>query len=166
MGAAPTSSRQVKLAVGVLADRLHLDDTAGLQDICNIDLETVEWGCPSSKAKTYSLKVSQLQKYVGLPWTKDWKTLQQLVRESGFGLLKNPVPKLLSWDPGPSPRTVTREWAQKLDRELRSTLLNGPHGRADLAKTLAGHLAAFDELREIPEVATSGLMPKPIGPVR
>lgn len=166
MGAAPTSSRQVKLAVGVLADRLHLDDTARLQGICNIDLETVEWGCSSSKAKTYSLKVSQLQKYVGLPWTQDWKTLQQLVRKSGVGLLKNPVPKLLSWDPGPSPRTVTLKWAQELDRNLRSTLLNGPHGRADLAKTMAGHVAAFDRLRELPEVATSGLMPKPIGPVR
>jgi len=166
MGAAPTSSRQVKLAVGVLADRLHLDDTAGLQDICNIDLETVEWGCSSSKAKTYSLKVCHLQKYVGLPWTKEWKTLQQLVRDAGIGLLKNPVPKLLSWGPGPSPRTVTLEWAQELDRNLRSTLQNSPHGRADLAKTMAGHVAAFDRLREIPEVVASGLMPEPIGPVR
>tara|TARA_R110002012_G_scaffold208038_14_gene378103 strand:+ start:153 stop:2108 length:1956 start_codon:yes stop_codon:yes gene_type:complete len=166
MGAAPTSSRQVKLAVGVLADRLHLDDTAGLQDICNIDLETVEWGCSSAKAKTYSLKVSHLQKYVGLPWTKEWKTLQRLVMEAGIGLLKNPVPKLLSWGPGPSPRTVTLEWAQNRDRELRSTLLYAPHGRADLAKTMAGHVAAFDRLRALPEVAASGLMPNPIGPVR
>lgn len=166
MGAAPTSTRKTKLAVGVLVECLGLEDTVGLQDICNIDLETVEWGCSSSKAKTYSINIFQLQKYLGLPWTKDWRTLQQLVRGSGIGLLKNPVPKLLSWGPGPSPRTVTLEWAQKLDRELRSTLLNGPHGRADLAKTMAGHVAAFDRLREIPEVAASGLMPEPIGPVR
>ncbi|NKX40288.1 hypothetical protein HGG71_02265 [Rhodobacteraceae bacterium R_SAG2] len=166
MGAAPSSSRQTKLAVGVLVERLGLDDTIGLQEICNIDLEAVGWGCSSSKAKAYSVKFSQLQKYVGLPWTTDWKTLQRIVREAGIGLLKNPVPKLLSWDPGPSPRTVTLEWAKKLDRQLRSTLLNGPHGRADLAKTMAGHVAAFDRLREIPEVATSGLMPEPIGPVR
>jgi hypothetical protein len=166
MGAAPTSSRQTKLALGVLVECLGLGDTVGLQDICNIDMETVEWGCSSAKAKAYSLKVSQLQKYVGLPWTKDWKTLQQLVREAGLRLLKNPVPKLLSWGPGPSPQKVTLKWAQELDRELRSTLLNPPHGRADLAKTMAGHVAAFDRLREIPEVVASGLMPEPIGPVR
>tara|TARA_R110002012_G_scaffold208038_16_gene378114 strand:+ start:6029 stop:6352 length:324 start_codon:yes stop_codon:yes gene_type:complete len=78
-------------------------------------------------------KVSQFQKYVGWPWTKDWINLQKPVVALGIGLLKNPVPKLLAWGPGPSPRKVTLNWAQELDHDSRSTFLKGPHGRADRA---------------------------------
>jgi len=66
----------------------------------------------------------------------------------------------------PHPEGLTLEWAQRLDGEYRSTLKNPPHGRADLAKTLTRHLAAFDALHDIPEVAESGLLPPRIGAIR
>lgn len=43
---------------------------------------------------------------------------------------------------------------------------NAPYERADLEKKMAGHMAAFDRLREVPKVAASRLMLKPIGPFR
>jgi len=78
----------------------------------------------------------------------------------------NPVPKILSWNPGTAPSSVTKEWAQHLDRELRSSLENPPYGRADLALTLAGHVKAFDALHDIPEVTETALLPPRIGPIR
>ncbi len=166
MGLAATTYRQFKLATGVLGEHLNLGEEAGMEDICEVDLEEVEWSCPPQQMKIYSAKIIGLQRYCALPWTSEWKALQKIVVNAGIKISKNPVPKLLAWEPTSSPKKVSLEWAQKLDRELRSTILNGPHGRADLAKTMAKHVAAFDKLREIPAVADSGLMPEPIGEVR
>lgn len=166
MGPAPTTYRLFKLAIGVLVERANLGDDAGMEDICALDLDSVDWGCAPQQVKSYSTAVTQLKKYRALPWTPEWKALQYIAVNAGMRMSKNPIPKLLSWEPGPSPKAVTLKWAQRLDRDLRSTILNGPHGRGDLAKTLARHVAAFDKLREIPEVAESGLMPEPIGSVR
>lgn len=166
MGAAETTSRQFKLAVGVMAECLQLEGDAGLQDICNIEVTSVDWGCQASQAKTYSGNVMQLQRYCSLSWTPDWRALQSIVVGLGNRMSQNPVPKILSWAPAPSPKDVSLEWAQQLDRDLRSTILNGPHGRADLAKTMARHVAAFDKLHDIPKVAASGLLPPRIGSVR
>tara|TARA_R110002012_G_scaffold208038_16_gene378113 strand:+ start:5523 stop:5720 length:198 start_codon:yes stop_codon:yes gene_type:complete len=35
---------------------------------------------------------------------------------------------------------------------------NAPYERADLEKKMAGHMAAFDRLREVPKVAASRLI--------
>ena len=166
MGAAPTTFRALKLAVGVLVERLNYGEDVRLKDICKVDVKNVKWNCSEAQVKAYSRGISQIQNYCSLAWTPEWKALQHIVVGLGIGLLKNPVPKLLSWGPASSPRDVSVEWARELDRELRSTIINAPHGRADLALTMAGHLAAFNKLREIPEVAASGLMPEPIGAVR
>ena len=66
----------------------------------------------------------------------------------------------------PASPFVSGGWAQRLDREFRSTLTNSPHGRVDIAKALARHLAAFDALHDIPKVAESGLLPPRIGAIR
>ncbi len=166
MGAAPTTYRSLKLAIGILAEHLRLDENATLEDVRTVDVSCVEWPCSTAKGKTYGNSILRLQKYLSLPWTPEWRELQTIVVNTGMKLKANPIPKLLAWNPGPSPLLVSLEWAQQLDRNLRSMIVNPPHGRADLAKTMAKHVAEFDRMREIPEVDASGLMPLPIGSVR
>lgn len=43
---------------------------------------------------------------------------------------------------------------------------SSPHGRADIAKTLAKHLAAFERLHDLPQVAASRLLSPKIGAIR
>lgn len=93
------------------------------------------------------------------------KAKQTCCRNGDDGI-ENPVPKVLSWNPGCDPAGLTLEWAQSLDRDLRAKPKNAPHGRADLAITLARHLALFDKLRDVISVRDSGLLPKRIGNIR
>ncbi|MDV4146651.1 hypothetical protein [Shimia sp. FJ5] len=166
MGAAPTTYRSLKLAAGVLAEHLGFDENASLEDVRAVDIASFEWPCSAAKGKTYSKSIMQIKNYLTLPWTSEWRVLQEIVVGTGMTMKANPIPKLLAWSPDPSPRLVSLDWAQQLDRDLRSKIANPPHGRADLAKTMAKHVAEFDGLREIPEVDVSGLMPPPIGLIR
>ena len=57
---------------------------------------------------------------------------------------------------GSSPRIepyeITLAWARKVDLDLRSTLVNPPHGRADLALTFTKNLTKLDALRDYPNI--------------
>lgn len=165
MSAAATTRRGFRVAVGVLTDALGRPDIP-LKKILQADMSTCELGAHEPRRKVHTDKIRALRDFLELPWTPAWRELQGIVTGTGMTALDNPVPKVLSWNPGTDPDGLTLEWARRLDRELRSTLKNPPHGRADLAKTLARHLAAFDALHDIPVVTGSGLLPPRIGAVR
>lgn len=165
MNAAAPTRRAFRVAVGVLTDAMGRTDIP-LKDILETDVSAYDLGSHEPQRKYHTDMLRHLRKFLELPWTPAWRELQTVVVGTGIATLNNPVPKVLSWIPNVDPDGLTLEWAQRLDRDLRSTLKNPPHGRADLAKTLARHLAALDALHEIPAVAGSGLLPLRIGPIR
>ena len=165
MNAAPTTKRSFSLAVGILTDAMGRPDIP-LKEILQAEMSAYDLGSHEARRKVHADKIRNLREFCELPWTPAWQELQGIVTGTGMTPLDNPVPKILSWNPGTDPDGIAKEWAQFLDRELRSAVKNPPHGRADLAKTFARHLAAFDALHEIPVVAGSGLLPPRIGPIR
>lgn len=166
MGASKTTQKQMKLSVGIFSDRLNLGEKTCLADILEADWSKVEWNSAMAQEKTYLKKIESLQKFRNLNWTPEWRSLQEIAAGAGIGLLNNPIPKILARNPGNTPKSVTIEWAKQVDRELRSTLTNPPHGRADLALTFARHLSAFDKLHDIPQIRDAGLMPHFLGKIR
>lgn len=166
MGLAPTSQRSIRLAVGILAETETAEGFETLDSLLEIDLDGVAWGHAQKQANSHIQKLLTIKRFRELPWTPSWKKLHKLVLETGTTISKNPAPKVLSWRPGCDPAGLTLEWAKKTDLELRSTLTNPPHGRADLANTFARHLALFDELHGVVSVKASGLLPKRLGNIR
>lgn len=166
MGAAHTTSRRYILSVGILVERHQFGEHVSLEDLRSIDLRDVDWGCEGPKVKDYQVHLERLQRYLDLPWSSEWNALNALVVEAGISFKNNPIPKLLRWGPPSFPKSVTLEWAQMRDRELRSTLCHPPYGRADLAQTMTRDVAAFDALRDIASIAGSGILPAPIGRIR
>ncbi|WP_272007032.1 hypothetical protein [Roseovarius sp. ZX-A-9] len=165
MNPAPSTRRAFRLSVGVLTDAMGRPKLS-LEELLRADIKEFDLGPHEPRRKTHSDNIRKLQTFIELPWTSAWQQLQQVVAATGMRALANPVPKVLSWNPGKAPNCVSKEWAQRLDRELRSTLRNPPHGRADLALTLAGHIEAFDALHDIPEVTDTALLPPRIGRIR
>ena len=165
MNAAKSTRRGFRVAVGALTDAMGRPNIP-LGELLQADMSTYDLGAHEPRRKRHTNNVQNLREFVDLPWTPAWRELQNIVTGTGVAALKNPVPKVIAWNPGTDPDGLTLEWAQKLDRDLRSTLKNPPHGRADLAQTLARHLAAFDALHAIPAVAGSGLLPPRIGAIR
>lgn len=165
MNAAKSTRRGFRVAVGILTDAMGRPDIP-LGELLQADMTAYDLGPHEPRRKVHTNNVRNLREFVELPWTPAWRELQKAVTGSGLTALDNPVPKVLAWNPGADPDGLTLEWAQRLDRELRSTLKNPPHGRADLARKLARHLAAIDALHKIPAVAGSGLLPPRIGPIR
>lgn len=165
MNAAATTRRGFRVAVGVLTDAMGRPDIS-LEEILQADMSTYELGAHESRRKVHTDKIRTLRDFLELPWTPAWRQLQMAVVKAGMTALDNHVSKVLSWTPCTDPDGLTKEWAQKLDRDLRSTIKNPPHGRTDRAITFARHLAAFDALHDIPAVAQSGLLPPRIGPIR
>ena len=125
MGAAPTTYRSIKLALGILTEHLPLDENATLDDVRAVDIASFEWPCSAAKSKTYGKSIMQIQNYLALPWTAEWRALQEIVVSTGMKLKTNPIPKLLSWRPGPSPRSVSLEWAQRVSGGNNTTMLAG-----------------------------------------
>lgn len=165
MNAAAPTRRNTRVTVGVVADALGRPDIA-LADLLRADLADLDLGKHEPRKKIHAGKLQSLCRFLDLPWTPAWRELQAVVVASGIGAKDNPVPKVLAWQPGTAPKGVSLAWAQDLDRKLRSTLHNPPHGRADLARSLARNLAAFDRLHDLPQVAASGLLPPKIEAVR
>lgn len=153
------------MAVGVLTDAMGRPDLS-LKKLLESDMSGYDLGPHEPRRKTHASKIRSLRAFLELPWTPAWRELQRVATGTGLSALDNPVPKVLAWHPGTDPAGLTLDWAQRLDRELRSTLKNPPYGCADLARKLARHLAAFDALHEIPAVAGSGLLPPRIGRIR
>jgi len=162
--AAPTRSA-FRMAVGVLTDAMGRPEIS-LTKLLEGDMSRYDLGPHEHRRKTHTNKIRSLRAFLELPWTPAWRELQKVATGTGLTAQDNPVPKVLAWHPGTDPGGLTLDWAQKLDLELRSTLKNPPDGRADLARKLARHLAAFDALHEIPAVAGSGLLPPRIGQIR
>jgi len=165
MNVAASTRRGYRRAVGVFAEALGRPDIS-LTELLQRDVPDCTLGSHEPRRKVHSGKLRSLREFQDLPWTKAWRELQSVVVASGVGAKDNPVPKVLAWRPGTEPSGVTLDWARKLDREFRSTLHNPPHGRADIAKALARHLAAFDKLHDLPRVETSGLLPPRVGSIR
>lgn len=165
MNAATSTRRALRVAVGVLTDAMGRPDIP-LREILQTDMSEYDLGAHERLRKVHTAKIKNLREFTELPWTSAWRELQKVVAGTGVTAQDNPIPKVLSWIPGADPGGLSREWAQRLDRDLRSTVKNRPHGRADLAVTLARHVAAFDALHDIPAVAASGLLPDQIGPIR
>lgn len=165
MNAAATTRCVFRMAVGVITDAIGRPDLS-LKKLLESDMSGHDLGPHEPRRKTHTNKIRSLRAFLELPWTPAWRELQRVVTGTGLTALDNPVPKVLAWHPGTDPEGLTLDWAQRLDRELRSTLKNPPDGCADLARKLARHLAAFDALHEIPAVAESGLLPPRIGQLR
>ncbi|MBL3568882.1 hypothetical protein BV509_21365 [Rhodovulum sulfidophilum] len=165
MNAAPTTRRSARVAIGVVVDALGRPDIS-LADVLRMDLSDLDLGKHEPRKKSHAGKLQSLCGFLDLPWTPAWRELQAVVVTSGLGAKDNPVPKVLAWHPGAAPNGVSLAWAQQLDRKLRSTLHNPPHGRADFAQSLARNLAAFDRLHDLPQVVASGLLPQKIGAIR
>lgn len=165
MNPASATRRGYRVAVGVLTDAMGRPDIP-LKEILQTDMSAYDIGPHEPRRKFHTNIIRNLREFLELPWTSAWRELQRVVISTGMLHLNNPVPKVLAWNPGADPDGLTRDWAQRLDREYRSTLKNPPHGRADIALRLAGHLRAFDALHDIPAVARSGLLPARIGPIR
>jgi hypothetical protein len=165
MNPAFSTRRTFRLSVGVLTDAMGRPELS-LEELLRVDIKEYDLGPHEVRRKTHSDNIKKLRAFIELSWTPAWRQLQLVVVTTGIRALANPIPKVLSWKPCATPNSVTREWAQRLDRELRSTLRNPPYGRADIALTLARHLNAFDTLHDIPEVSGSGLLPPKIGPIR
>lgn len=165
MNAAATTRRSFRVAVGVLTDAMGRPDIP-FREILQADMSAYDLGSHEPRRKVHTDNVRSLFEFTELAWTSGWRALQTAVVRTGVTARDNPIPKVLSWNPGTDPKGLTLEWARRLDRGYRSTLKNPPYGRADLAKTLARHLASFDALHDIPEVAGSGLLPPRIGSIR
>ena len=166
IGLVASTERAMRLAVGILAETNAAKEAKTLQELLSLDLRAVRWSLPEKNIREHVAKISALRRFQNLRWTPAWRQLNRLVVEVGLTISKNPVSKILAWDPKADPRGLRLEWAQTVDRDLRSTLKNGPHGRADLAQTLARQLAMFDDLHHIPAVKASGLLPEIIGAIR
>lgn len=165
MNAAAGTRRAFRVSVGVLTDAMGRPEIP-LKQLLQSDISAYDIGTHEPRRKVHTDRIRKLREFLELPWTPAWRALQRVVADTGMTAQDNPVPKVLAWHPGTDPDGLTLEWAQRLDRELRSRLTHPPHGRAGLAKILARQLAAFDALHDIPEVAQSGLLPARIGAIR
>lgn len=165
MNPAPSTRRAYRVAVGVLSDAQGNRDVP-LESIIKVDATSLHFGRHERRRARYLGDVRALLTFIQLPWTPAWRELQNAVVKAGITHKDNVVPKILSWSPGTDPDGLTKEWAQRIDRNLRSSLKNPPLGRADLAVTLARQINAFDALHDIPSVAQTGLLPPRIGPIR
>jgi hypothetical protein len=165
MNAAASSRRAFRVAVGILTDAMGRPDII-LSDILQADMSAYDLGPHEPRREQHAKMIRNLRTFVDLPWTPAWRKLQKVVVAVGVTARVNPIPKVLSWNPCTDPEAVNREWAQRLDSDLRSPLRNPPYGRADLAITLARHIEAFDALHDIPAITGSGLLPPRIGPIR
>lgn len=163
-GLAPSTERALRASLGSLYVMLHAQDRKfrGLDDLLTASYPT------SSIKPEHEMIIASLRDDLALGWTKDWWALQRAVSAAGIPRSKSPVFRVLQHAGREQlePWQLTRRWAQRVDRSLRSTIHNPPHGRADLAQTFTKHLNVLDDLRKNSEFSRKDLLPSPIGPVR
>ena len=164
MGAGHSTHRGAAAAVKALVE--VSEDRRDLGQLLGQDLGELDWGPFQNRAEAYILVLDRLRTFRQLPWTEEWMALQRVVVSAGVPMSQNPVPRLLSYVKGREPHQLDASWAAETDRNLRSTLLNPPHGRADLALTFANNIGRLDALHDIDAVATSGLLPPRISAYR
>jgi hypothetical protein len=128
--------------------------------------DAFDWSPFGDRAKAYILVLTRMRDFRNLPWSDNWRALQRTIVGAGVPMAENPIPKLLPYAGGIEPSQLDASWARETDRKLRSTVLQPPHGRADLAGTFANNVRRLDRLQDIAEVAASGLLPPRIGTYR
>jgi hypothetical protein len=125
--------------------------------------DALDWSPFGDRGKHYILVLTRMREFRNLPWSDSWSALQRKIVGAGVPMAENPVPRLLPYAGGLEPSQLDASWARNTDRNLRSTVLHPPYGRADLASTFANNLRRLDRLHDTVEVAASGLLPPPIG---
>jgi hypothetical protein len=160
MGAGDSTRREADAALKALVE--VSGTSSDLDELLRQDFVHLDWGPFAGRAKGYKLALDRLRVFRELPWTDGWRALQRVVIAAGVPMSQNPVPRLLPYAKGREPFQLDTPWAAETDRTLRSTLLNPPHGRADLALTFASNIRRLDALHGIGAVAASGLLPPQI----
>lgn len=165
MNFAPSSQRAFRVAIGALSDAFD-EESLTWKHVLSVDLSSIDWGSHNYQCAVHIAKIESIREWFSLPWTEDWHALQWAISRAGISAIATPVPKILRYTMGCQPSELDLHWARETDRDLRSTINNPPHGRADLAKTLCRNLKALDGLWSVPVLAESGLLPDVIGSVR
>jgi hypothetical protein len=165
MNFSSSSRREFRVAVGALSDTLGRKDMSW-EDVLSMDMDSIDWQNHIQRRDAYIVLIKRIQEWFSLPWTADWHALQWAISRAGISAINTPVPKILRFTGGRNPADLDQLWAKETDRDLRSTIKNPPHGRADMALTLCRNLKALDELWSVPALAKSGLLPDIIGNVR
>lgn len=165
MNFASSSQRGIRVAIGALSDAVG-QTIMTWEHVLSADLYSIDWGSHAYQQNTHILKIEKLREWLSLPWTEDWHKLQWAISRAGISAVATPVPKILKYTNGREPADLDLRWAREADSDLRSTIKNPPHGRADLAITLCRNLKKLDDLWSIPALAQSGLLPQFIGEVR
>ncbi|MGI1661040.1 hypothetical protein ACRDNQ_02270 [Palleronia sp. KMU-117] len=164
MGARGSYRREAAAALKALVE---VSGTySNLDKLLRRRFDAFDWSPFGDREKAYILVLTRLRDFRNLPWSDNWRALQRTVVGAGVPMAENPVPRLLPYAERLEPSELDASWARETDRRLRSTVLNPPHGRADLAGTFANNIRRLDRLHAIAEVAASGLLPPRIGTYR
>lgn len=164
MGMSAPARREVAAAAKALAE--VSEDMPTLDALLAQDFDLLDWSPFAGRATKYKLVLDRVRVFQGLPWTDDWRALQRAVVAAEVPMRENPIPRLLIYAKGRKPVDLDAAWAAETDRNLRSTLLHPPHGRADLALTFANNIHRLDRLHDIAALSGSGLLPPRIGDYR
>ena len=165
MNFAPPSQRGLRVAVGALSDAIDEREMCW-QQVLSADLNSIDWRNHAYQQNIHIAKIQIIREWFSLPWTAEWHALQWAISRAGISAINSPVPKILKYTEGRNPADLNLQWAKETDRDLRSTIKNPPHGRADLALTLCRNLRMLDGMWSVPALAESGLLPTIIGDVR
>jgi hypothetical protein len=151
----------------VLHLKLEPKQTASdLNDLLDLAFDELDWGKFSNRSASHIKVLSRVRYLAQLPWTPIWSKLQTTVLDAGITTRENPVPALLAFADGRSPQSLDLRWAQDVDRKLRRTTPDQPHGRADLALTFARNVGRLDDLHSQPLFAAPHHLPPAIGTIR
>ncbi len=165
IGYTESSSRAVSVAIKALFEISGQTET-DLNELLGLPFDKLDWGKFSKRSASHIKVLSRVRYLAQLPWTPTWRELQTTVLEAGITPRNNPVPNLLAFADGRSPQSLDLRWAQDVDRKLRRTTHDKPHGRADLAFTFARNVGRIDDLHSQPTFAASHLLPPAIGTIR
>jgi len=164
-GVSESTARTHRIAVKALAEVTGAapEDGKALHRLLARDPGSVDWQQFSGQATRYSGALRTLRIIAQLSRHAQWHRLQAAVVAAGVASRDNPVPYFFTLAEGDSPGILTAYWVTAQARAFRSTVLHPPHGRADLAETLAANAARLDGLHKIPCLRDSGLLPPRLG---
>jgi hypothetical protein len=165
IGYRESSSRAVRVAIKALFE-ISGQTASDLNDLLELAFDELDWGKFSNRSASHIKVLSRVRYLAQLPWTPIWSKLQTTVLDAGITTRENPVPALLAFADGRSPQSLDLRWAQDVDRKLRRTTPDQPHGRADLALTFARNVGRLDDLHSQPLFAAPHLLPPAIGTIR
>ncbi|WP_108258123.1 hypothetical protein [Mangrovicoccus ximenensis] len=166
MGLSASTERSIRFAIRtVCASRA---EGITLRQILELDPADIAWPGDQARQQDVARAFGSFRAFLLLPWSNGWFRLQLAIVAAEIPRKSNPVPLLLRHLAAEDlePKELDLAWAQRVDRQLRSTVIHPPHGRADLALTFARHVGLLDELHNHPGIVRSGLLPPVIGQIR